>query len=485
MKAKSKSIFFLFLFLLFTLISFSSFIPYVKAEEGPVNIVSNDLIKNFEVESFNGEAVGISGATNDGKLMFEPQASWNINSNDVWLLGLYTQGDDVYIRYKVAMTTNINMYTTIELNQGAENNQLYENTTQYRVAYYRHNNWLGYWKYAWTAYTWWNHYDFGNIRQWNLEHNSFSGDLVMSFDIAQNLLPNFTTASGDSLMKNFDYIAVSSVAVTDNTIGHLNKTAPTIVGLTPREYESDEINSKEEDNIPNGDTEVHIVWRPDIHFFIPDQPFDSAGTRIIPQSINTTMNPRCKDGSLIWDPQKKQNSMTDCRIIYHISSLSPEVTKYTGGLSYHHLEVTTKQKVLGGVSTSYKTDQIETWTNDIALHVSNRYIQSKIRVVFDIFCSYKIDVGADGIEDYILDYPREYYDLLLWLTTVDGFGGGEQVTTEPDWFDFLDDLFDSIEDIIIFIIIIAIIGIGLYVFVVVGVPMLKGRQTRKQIETRR
>ena len=115
----------------------------------------------------------------------------------------------------------------------------------------------------------------------------------------------------------------------------------------------------------------------------------------------------------------------------------------------------------------------KTYTKPIALHVTNRYIQTKIKVVFDVFTSYKIDVGADGIEDFDLDFPREYYDLLLWLTTVDGFGGGEQQTS-PTWNLFAD--WNWIIGLVVAI-------IGGILFIKIGMPIIRGRQRRKEIET--
>lgn len=489
MKTKiSKSTFFFLLISILSLvlllgIGITQLAPIDTNGEGDTYIVSNDLIKNFKFESFDENPVSISGQTNDDKLQFESQASWNIYPEDIVLLNIYTDGDDAYIRYKVAMTSKINMYTTVELYQCAENNLLNLIEEEFLVAWYRHSGLCGDHMYSWQEYLYWTHYDFGEIKQWNYEQNDFSGDLVMSFDIAQNLLPNFQTQSGDSLMKNFDYIAVSSIAVNDNIFGKLDDSAPSIVGLTPREYEVEksELDFLDVADYPSTD-KFDAEYDPDIDIDLHADPLNSADCGILPQSAGSSMNPRCKDGSPIWNPETQQDSMTDCRFIYNIGSLSPLVTEYYGTVSYTYIyyESIDVWKVfpLSTRVIERHNDQIDkTFTRPVALHCTNRYIQAEVRVVFDIFASYKIDVGSDNIEDYDLDFPMEYYDLLLWLTTVDGFGGGE-THTSPTW-----DLLSGWTDIITWIIIIVVIAGVIVIYIYVINPMLKARRTRRLIET--
>lgn len=482
----SKSTFFLIFISIFSLvlilgIGFVGFDPY-DTGEGEEYIVSNDLIKNFGFESFDGNPVSISGQTNDGKLQFESQASWNIYPDDIQLVNIYTEGDNAYIRYKVAMTSKINMYTTIDVYQCAENNQLLPVEDKFLVAHYRHSGLCGDHMYSWKEYLYWNHYDFGNIKQWNAENNDFGGDLVMSFDIAQNLLPNFQTQSGDSLTKNFDYIAISSVAVKSNIHGKLDDSVPSIVGITPREYEEElSIRSAlDVADFPSTD-KFDAYYDPDIDLITDKEPFNSFDGGIMPQSAGSSMNPRGKDGSRIWNPELEQSSMTDCRFIYNIGSLSPLVTEYYGTLSYTYIYYESRDywKILFlkiGVKEEQNDQFDKSYTKPVALHCTNRYIQTEVRVVFDIFCSYKIDVGADGIEDYELDVPMEYYDLLLWLTTVDGFGGGETHRTEYGG------IFGDFDIMVVILIIVIIVGtIIVYIFVIN--PILRARRQRRMIET--
>ncbi|GAH10168.1 unnamed protein product, partial [marine sediment metagenome] len=132
-----------------------------------------------------------------------------------------------------------NIYTTCELRDVAENNRLNVVKEEFLVAEYSHHGLFGDYMFGWKSYVDWTHYNFGNIKNWNEQHNAFEGDLVMSFDIAQSPLPSFQTQSGDALTKNFDYVAVSSIAVQNNLHGLLDQSAPEIVGLTPKEYEAE------------------------------------------------------------------------------------------------------------------------------------------------------------------------------------------------------------------------------------------------------
>jgi len=446
---------------------------------GDVYLVSNDIIKNFQFETFDGDGISIGGESMDAKLQFESQASWRINPEDIALLNIYTQGDDVYIRYKVAMTSKANIYTTCELTDVAENNQLNIVTEEYLVASYKHRGLFGDVLYSWDSDITWTHYDFGNIKQWNGDHNSFAGDLVMSFDIAQSPLPNFQTVSGDALTKNFDYIAVSSIAVANNLHGLLDDSAPDIVGLTPREYEE---TKSEKGNLETfGQTEMWVAtYQPLIDLTASSTPQNSFDAGIVPQTIGSSMNPRTKSGELIWNPEAEQESMLDCRFIYHVGSLSPLVMEYYGTLSFNSIAYETIDywhpfPFNIDVKTHFYTTASESYTKPVALHVTNRYIQTQIRVVFDIFTSYNIDVGGDGIEDYNLDFPAEYYDLLLWITTVDGFGGGDQWTSSP-W------TWESSWIIVIVIVGVVLVG-GVIVYFIYLKPMLEAKRTRQLVET--
>ncbi|KKM68720.1 hypothetical protein LCGC14_1458050 [marine sediment metagenome] len=116
-------------------------------------------------------------------------------------------------------------------------------------------------------------------------------------------------------------------------------------------------------------------------------------------------------------------------------------------------------------------------TEPVALHVTNRYIQSKLRITFDVYSSFKVST-MDIRDDPDLQAPSQYFDSLLWDTIVDGFGGGKQYT-KTSW-----GLFNlDFNSIIILIVIIIVIGVGVFIFIKSGVPIIKGRQQRRMIES--
>lgn len=452
-------------------------------DEGDVFLLSNDIIKNFKVDTFDGQGVTAGGSSMDGKMQFETQATWRINKDDISLINIYTQDDDVYIRYKVAMTSKINIYTTSDLGDCCENNQIKKVVEEFLVAKYRHSGLAGDHMFSWEAYIDWTHYNFGNIKSWNDQHNNFDGDVVFSFDIAQSPLPQFRTQSGDALTKNFDYIAVSSIAVVDNKHGLLDNSVPDIVGLEPQEYQQ----TKNEKSILDtfGKTKKWDgQYVPDIDLETFTTPLNTFDSGIMPQTAGSDMHPTQKSGDPIFDPRTKLESQLDCKFIYRVGSISPLVKEYYGRLSYNYIYYHTKDEcnflcIGTHVVTKSNTRYRVTETRPVALHVTNRYIQTEVRVVFDIYTSYNIDVGADGIEDYDLQFPEEYYDLLTWITTVDGFGGGEQHTTGTDFLG-LGDFFGNYGWIIIAVIVI----IGLVaLYIVVIRPIQVARQQRKLIQT--
>jgi len=478
MKQSKKVLFLLFFFSSFFLISVG-LTPFVRATDDTTYILSNDIIKNFKVDSFNGLPVGISGATLDGKMMFETQASWKITKDDLQLIQVYTQGDTAYIQYKMGATTKINMYTTVPIEKSAGAfNKINDN---YQIAEYYHCNEFGGVLYGWEAFMDWKHYSFGDIKLYNSKNNFFKGPVVMSFDIAQSSLPDFQTISGDALVKNFDYIAVSSAGVVNNIIGKLNNTAPTIVGLTPRDYSTETYNSKVADPVPNGQiANIYYAWDPKISLTIHPDPLNSWDGKIIPQTVGSSLNPTNKDGTPIWDPSAKQQSMTDCKMAYQLQ-ICPYITEYYGTLSFQYQEVVTWEKFFWqGPYIKFHNELDYTYTKPIALHCTNRYVQTEVKVVFDLFASYNIDVGANGIEDFVLSFPEEYYDLLLWLTAVEGFGGGIQYTATPDpadaFWDWISGIFSNIWSWIIMFLILAVV---IVVFVYVVIPYLRNRSRKR------
>lgn len=435
--------------------------------------------------------------------MFETQPTWRINKNDIELVQVYSTGDTAYLHYKVGMTSKVNMYTTVSLDQCIDTGSpsilqkltdtILGTTTvygslnpvvdTYEVAYYKHVSETNSYLTSWHAYVYWTHYYFGDIMLWNTQHNVFKGDVVMSFDIAQSPLPNFQTISGDNITKNFDYIAVSSAGVVSNTLGKLNNTAPTIVGLTPREYDSGVTNFETHDD--TGAIEaVNYKFNPNIQLTWDNEPDKTWDGHIIPQSAGSSLNPTTKDGLPIWNATT-QKSMTDCKLHYNLQ-ISPYVEEYYATLSYYYQYLKVGEQFFWqGPFIKDHREQDYSWSKPIAIQCTNRYDQTEIKVVFDIYASYNIDVKADGIEDFILSFPEEYYNALLWLTTVEGFGGGTQYTASSDplqaFANWIMDFFSNILSWLIqWIIPLLILAIVIVVFIYVVVPYLRARASKKK-----
>ena len=80
------------------------------------------------------------------------------------------------------------------------------------------------------------------------------------------------------------------------------------------------------------------------------------------------------------------------------------------------------------------------------------------------------------IDELELQTPEEYYDELMWQLLVDGWGGGTTYIEAPTGINF--------EEIFWMIIILVVIVGGIYVFVQIGVPLIKGKQTIDVIRER-
>ncbi len=464
------------------LIGVRSFSPFTEE----IYLKSGDVIKNFKFDTVGGKPITLGGNAWDNKLQFDVGSTWDVQRDDIQLISTILVDDSVIYYYRVSMTNKINIFTKVSLEQGAENNLLKKETGTYEAAYYKHVGLTGAHMFSWSENIYWQYYDFGDIKQWNLANNKFSGDVVMSFDINPSSFPaTITDSQGKIVTKNFDYIAVSSATILSNTNGLLSEQMPTIIGIQPREYETTDLPLDKPTDLTGGDTKLTLTFNPYIDLNIPRDPTNSFDGGIIPHSVGAGMQPKTKDGGNVWNPSTTQKSMTDCKFIYSLGSLSPVVYEWSGTLSYVFNSVVTTDywKIFGilwGVKVKDQTNPTLYETESVALHVTNRYIQSKIRVTFDVYSSYKVTTMDDYIDDPDLEAPTEYFDSLLWQSIVDGFGGGQQYT---DTSGGLFDLGFDISSILNIIIIILVVIIGIYVFIKIGMPIIRGRQQRRVIES--
>ncbi|MFX1239156.1 MAG: hypothetical protein ACFFAS_18545 [Promethearchaeota archaeon] len=444
---KSKNSFFFLIVITFSIIIGAIFIVPLSpsfniAGETDVYITGDDVIKNFRFDSFDGEPLSLTG-TSPGlqdKIKFEIGGQWEAHTNDISVQNIEEADDTIYMYYRIALTNKMNIFTNVDLEDACEN--LSTTKENLLAGVYRHYQLLGDQLYGWESYLTWEHYDFGQLIAHNTQNNVFEGDLVMSFDINDSPLPAFLTDSeGNTVTKEFDYIGISAVYI-DNTItGKMSNDMPDISGISPREYKSEEAN-----DFFGGDPGS---MRAATGSYDPKPQL--SGSRLsgtfdigyVPQSDGSSLMPTAKGGSAIWDARTREESMDNCEFRYALHSLSPVVYKYSDTLTWQKQVIHTQDYIgwnflipYTGVKTIRNEDTLLSETRDVALHVTNRYIQTEITVVFNVWSSWKIE-GADLGEYDGLDKPQEYYDDLVWQTTVDGFGGGEFEVSSA-WSDFFD-----------------------------------------------
>lgn len=445
-------------------------------------ITGNDVIKNYNLESFDGNNI-VDGAVPQlgNRLKFEPSAFWKTTEDDLEIIAVREVENRVSIEYFVTLRNKVNIYTNVRLPDAIEKNFNLV-VESFHVGSYRHLALDGQTRVAWDSYLTWQHYDFGNVLTHNLDNNLFSGALKASFNINPNPIPiNFTDADGNLVTKQFDYISINAMWVSDKNHGKLSTDLPEFVGLTPAEYEQAEENSYIGGGTGGtmrtmeGDDYSH-VWDPDIKLSDPDYQVIDSG--IQPATVGSTLSPKTKAGIDIWDPVTNQESMEDCSFTYNLGALSPLVYEYKSTLSYKKDTVVIQDYwkslfVLGSYLVTGTPSQ-ESATRQVGLHVTNRYIQTEFSVKFKLFTSFEIAIPET--EEQELEEPEEYYDEILWQMIVDGFGGGETYAEGIE--------FGGLGDLITIIIVIVGIIAGIYIFVAVIIPLFVKKEAVDVIRKR-
>lgn len=443
----------------------SGIIQVRGAGTGEIYVQSGDLVKNFEFETFNGLEISEGGGFANNKLKFEISPTWQFSQDDVYLQYYFTEGDIVYVYYKLQMHNTLNIYTNVRLVDACEIGSLDPIAEAlYCGSYtiYTKVPFPGGLNFGWpipgfyvptaseqfTGY--WNHYDFGNIKEYNTQNNHFSGDLKCSFDITPNPLPtSITDGYGNDLTKDFDYISISSIVSTESTHGNLSNDLPTIIGLTPAEYDtSQEEGIEEETSGFMTTTRESFVFDPNYNLTLYPNPINSYDDGLNYPSDGTSLNPKTKEGAPIWNAQDTATSMENASFTYNIGSISPVVLEWGAQCQWNWRDVHRAQDFYGllypliGIWqtwTSYDNSGSKSSIGSTALHVINRYIQSDLTITFNVVTQYQINVDDNEIENFNLNPPVEYYDSLIWNTSIEGFGGATitDVSTRFDIISFL------------------------------------------------
>jgi len=465
MKSKNRNRlalgYFIFFMALFPILT--PLIPNVQAQEElaeKIYVLNGDIIKNFKFDTFRGTEIE-SNRYAGGKLIFENEAQWKIAPEDIKLVYSATQGNRTYLYYKLAMRMKLNLLTNVRLSQACSTGVV-EKDSSFSALRYRRYYWdewkecktkiLGIcveyeWKGAWklsqdsTTSIKYNHYDFGDIRSWNAQHNSFSGNLVMSFDIDDSPLPNnLVDDLGRPMTKKFDYIGVSSLIVESSERGKLSEDEPTIQTIQPSDFDDETAERKSW----SGDSDKSRGGK---NFDFNIRLFDAKLTNtfdegILPQSPGSSLNPTLKDGSPLFDPMGTDQSQPDCKFTYNLGRLSPVVLEYSATMEYDKYDVKHKLSWLGSNYDEWSgtTGSGTARTKQVALHVQNRYIQPTLKAVMNVWTAYETEVLQTDLEDDTLTAPVEYYDNLIWTATVDGSGGVIHTEDRPGPLDWLEDL---------------------------------------------
>jgi len=442
----------LFLPLFLTLVAHSTPVkadPNVTTNAEPYYLVSGDIIRNFKFETINGESIDPGGGAYDNRLKFEMEPIWQIRKGDLELLQAHKVGNKMYYQYKLPFTTDLNVYTNVRLEDASETIQ--RSSKNYLAAAYLHypKGSSNYDSTSWRKDLTYYYYDFwvdSNLRDYN-KRNKFSGDLVMSFDIDDSPLPNsLTDENGNTLVKQFDYVGISSAAVIDGTHGPLSQAPPEIHYSTP-DYETSPVVDVSGENPSPG-----YIPQPGSHdegyksgysfqtgATIRDAGVETYSPGIQYTSTNASLNPTTKDGSDIFDNvAETKQSQKDCKIYYNIGSLAPTIYEYYARLDWTSHVVACKEKAifvptgpLGmGVDIPYKEwtygEEQYSKVKSSALHVQNNFIQCTIQIVLNFYLSYEIQVlDTPEYEDYDLEQPQEYYENNTWQTVSDGAVSGE------------------------------------------------------------
>lgn len=490
---KKHLIYIVIILLLFPVVIYLFPLAPLGSDANTQYISATDILKNFKFESIGGEPIVNDGAFNN-KLRFDTQASWLLFRDDITPLITIESGGDTYLKYRIVLRNKINMHTNVRINQMAQN--LFEVQSSYLGVTYVHKNIHREITGEFQEYITWDHWDFGDIYNWNWDNNYFSGRIVMSFDIDDNPVPD---TFGDYADKNFDHIAVSEAGIITNTHGLMSTDMPDIIVLEPSEEES-EIKSTatfELGELQDCDNDYAASLDPGIDLDVNPEPIQSFDSSILPDTPGSSMGPTNKDGSPIWDPEAEEKSMTGCNIYYDLNALSPVVYRYTGTLTYTEYDLFTQNEYTENVWDWWETYVREvhfySWDRvkyaDVALHGINRYIQTDMYVAFDIWTSVTLGTLTEYYEQMQLSAPEEYYDALIWSTLAGGWTGSRiQESGDPGWDmlgafgDFFEGIFGGIfgafAGIIGPIIFIVIVVVCLYVFIRIGIPLIRRRINR-------
>lgn len=470
-KSRTKKLSFFFLILAIALIPIIGFgltslspVDFDVDDQNIIRFSGTDVIKNFKLESFGGNPISSGGFVEgtDNRLIVE-RGSWSGTQSDVKVVSVEQVGEMVFVRYQVTLRNTINIRTNSQLDDICSTGKTTDSIKEtFKAGDYKHYDAFNKLWASWTSNIEWYHLDYGNVRDNVLKYNSFSGDLVMSFDIDDSPFPSsITDANGNTANKSFAYISVADAYISSTKIGHLSSDAPKIVGLQPSEFD------KKASTYGNKGDKSGTIYGGFSYLWNPNT---KLGTEYISNTMQATvsgmtkgssLNPTTKTGQAIWEPTKEV-SLTNCRLTANVASISPYVVEYSNKLTWTQIDLKTQEYLdwfTWKTRVISNTEKQMTAIRTTGVHITNRYIQSQIAVAFDVYSAYKVEAKESDIPK--LEEPEEYYDDIVFNSAVEGFGGGSTFT--QNW-GFSLDIFGlgTAKSIIVLIVIAVVVGIVIY-----------------------
>ena len=496
-RAKRKAIFLFFFFIVCNLLGSLSMSIDVLAQtttapeqnldpsptgESSMFLVSGDTIKNFNLTKYNG--MDINHGMFD-HLTFESMDFWETSKEDTELIYYIPSedGETVYFYYKIAMYTYVNIFTDNFISDCYEYIETVDDS--WEVVDFDWIGLAGNNRDSWQSDITFSHYDFGNVYHHNAQNNAYRGSLEMTFDIDDNPLPDFVMDEfGNSFEQNFCYIAVGSSSIESSEYGKLSEDEPSFSFTSGTGNEDSE--SDEESDYDIGDmggmgghsSQIDLDINPTLSAGYLYQTVD-LGVR--PPSKGSSLHATNGDGSKIWDPKKNNTSQKDCKLEYNFR-ISPLVSLYYADFDFTKYNI----DMLDAYYTTNPdwdiSKQDKHYERPVAIHCQNRWIQSKLKVVFNVWTSYKIDIINPKYTQTVLEKPKEYYDNLTWGYTAQGMVAGEIDTSRQNPIaSFLGDLFGGIfgEGWQNWLAIIILVIIGIIAFVII-MRIVSASQRRKR-----
>jgi len=383
-------------------------------------LTSGDLIKNFKFDKFCGSSISNNKAFGN-KVGFETQGLWTLTKDDVDLLYHLESGDIQYYYYKVSMRKDINVFTNLNFMECSE--RFTDTTEKWECIDFKWKGLDDKQRDGFRADISWTHLSLGDVYKHNLQNNYWSGDLEMSFDIDDTVIPDVITDElGFELEKEFAYIGVSSVVLEDETHGKLNTINPEVKGIS-------NVESKSQTLSQNGQPDHALQDKSGASLQVSVNPYLTGAYvhRTVDLGINVNskgsdLNPEDKNGDPIFDSKTEEKSMDNCSFSTNFFKFSPVVFEYRDNFHFTHWKVRKYDKYFTSVPDWDRDSESKTKNEKVAIWVHNRFVQLRVKLTLNVWTAYKIEV-VETDEVVPLEKPEEYYDNVTFGSIVSGTTG--------------------------------------------------------------